>query len=320
MNPEKINLQQSRDFGETFSVSVKLLRQNFKIFFQCMLFIAGPFILLSAIAGAFYQANSLTLSPMNSFSDPMSIFRQFGLAWVILVVTATIANLVMLGTVFSFMVIYQEKGPGNFTVNDVGRKLIENTGNIILIFLLTFIVSAVVIGIIAAIVIGIGVAVPALGILLGFLFIIGLLLVGPPIYWLISVVYLVNIKEGKNIPESFGKAKEVMRGNFWWTWVIVVCGSIAIGIMGFVFALPQAAYQMVLVFTNMGGTVQEEVSIPFMIVATLCTFCVTLIQSIMHILNGIHYYSLDEQKNGQGLMERINEIGNTQNQNVEQQY
>ena len=73
-------------------------------------------------------------------------------------------------------------------------------------------------------------------------------------------------------------------------------------------------------FSAMGGQGDSEVSIPFMIVATICTFCATLIQSMIHILNGIHYYSLDEQKHGQGLIERINEIGNTQNGNVEQQY
>ena len=61
MNPEKINFRQTRDFGETFNVSIKFLRQNFKLFFQSVLFIAGPFVLISAIAGAFYQSNAINM-------------------------------------------------------------------------------------------------------------------------------------------------------------------------------------------------------------------------------------------------------------------
>ena len=319
MNQEKINLQQARDFGETFSVSVKLIRQNFKIFFQCLILLAGPFILMSSVAGAFYQSGALSFTT-SGMSNPMDILQQFGWTYLIFIIATIIANLVMLGTVYSFMITYQEKGPGNFTVNDVGQKLIQSIGNILLIFIAIFFISVIVIAIVVGIVMAIGIAVPALGILLGLLILIGLLLVGPPIFWQFSVVYLVNMKEDKTVSESFGKTRQVMKDNFWWTWVIVVCGSIAIGIMGFVFALPQAIYQMVLMFSAMGGQGDSEVSIPFMIVATICTFCATLIQSMIHILNGIHYYSLDEQKHGQGLIERINEIGNTQNGNVEQQY
>ena len=35
---EKINFRQVRDFGETFNVSVKFFRQNFKLFFQSLIF------------------------------------------------------------------------------------------------------------------------------------------------------------------------------------------------------------------------------------------------------------------------------------------
>jgi len=34
MNQEKINLRQVRDFGETFNASIKLVRQNFKLFLK----------------------------------------------------------------------------------------------------------------------------------------------------------------------------------------------------------------------------------------------------------------------------------------------
>jgi hypothetical protein len=119
--------------------------------------------------------------------------------------------------------------------------------------------------------------------------------------------------------EAFGKTREAMRDNFWWTWVIVVCSSIGVGLAGLVFAMPQFAYQMVITFSNMRGE-GEETSIGFIVVATICTFFSTLLYSVLYIINGVHYYSLAEKKDGQGLMERINEIGNTPPPNVNQQY
>ena len=59
----------------------------------------------------------------------------------------------------------------------------------------------------------------------------------PPLMWQLSVVYLVKMDEGSGVFQSLGKTKDVLRGNFWWTWVIVVCSSIGIGIAGIIFTL-----------------------------------------------------------------------------------
>ena len=83
MNQEKVNLQQARDFTETFNASIKFIRQNFKLFFQCILLISGPFVLLSSIAGAFYQANALKMYTPMRIMDPATIFQQFGLAYLL---------------------------------------------------------------------------------------------------------------------------------------------------------------------------------------------------------------------------------------------
>jgi len=76
---------------------------------------------------------------------------------------------------------------------------------------------------------------------------------------------------------------------------------------------------MVLTFSSLQGG-ENETSIPFIAVATVCTFCTTLLYGFMYIINGVHYYSLAEKNDGKGMMERINEIGATPNTNVNQQY
>ena len=66
-NQEKITFRQARDFGEIFNVSVKFLRQNVKLFFQSLIYIAGPFVLISAIAGAFYQSSALSMHVIDAW-------------------------------------------------------------------------------------------------------------------------------------------------------------------------------------------------------------------------------------------------------------
>lgn len=318
MNQEKINFRQVRDFGETFNVTVKFLRQNFKLFFQSLIFIAGPFILISAIAGAFYQSSAIEISTLGRVSSGNPL-AQYGWSFLIFMLSAIVSGIILIGTTFSFMINYMEKGPNGFSVNDVATKLLQNSGKILSVFFVLTLLSLLIIAVLVGIVIGLTTAVPVLGILFALAFIFGMLILFPPLMWQLSVVYLVKMQEDKGVFESFGRTREVMRGNFWWTWVIVVCSAIAIGIVGFVFTLPQIIYQMILLLShikNGGG----ETPLAFLIIATICTFCSTILYSALYVINAFHYYSLAEAKDGVGLMERINEIGNTPQNNVEQQY
>jgi hypothetical protein len=317
-NQEKINFRQTRDFGETFNVSIKFFRQNLKLFFQSLLFIAGPFILISAIAGAFYQSSALSMFSIAKMGQS-NIFSQFGWSYLIFIIATITASMVLLATVFSFMINYMEKGPGGFAVNDVGRTVVKNIGNIFSVFFIIFLLVVFIVAVIGVIVFGIATAAPVLGILFGIAIFFGLLIILPPLMWQLSVVYLVKMQEGSSVLNSLGRTRKVMHGNFWWTWIIMVCAVMAVGIISFVFALPQAIYQIVLMFSHLKST-SGDVSIPFLIVATVCTFCSTLLYSGLYVISAFHYYSLAEQKDGIGLMERIDEIGKTPNTNVEQDY
>ena len=322
MNQEKINFRIARDFGETFNVSIKFLRQNFKLFFQSIFLIAGPFVLISAIAGAFYQSNAISMFSIAKMAQGNVFSRlkdQLGWPYVLFILAALVAGLIIVNTVYSFMINYNEKGPGGFTVNDVSRTVVKNLGNVISVFLVYTLFMILILVVIVGIVIGITSAVQALGILFIFLLIIGMIILLPPVMWQLSAIYMVRMSENRGIIESFSRTRDVMRGNFWWTWVIIVCSLIGISLASVIFALPQGIYQMVLMFTRIKGG-SDDVSISFMIVATVCTFCTTMLYSVLYVVFGFHYFSLAEKKDGLGLMERINEIGTTPNNNVEQHY
>lgn len=318
---EKINFRQTRDFGEIFNITVQFLKQNFKSFFSAIILIAGPFLLISSIAGGVYQSSALGLRAM-ALTGSYDFLEQYGITFIIFIFFSILSHLVSVGTTFAFIILYMEKGPGNFTTSDVSRLLVKNAGRL----LLTFFAILLLLIPFFAILVAIGVALTlskavALIILFFFALFIGMAIFFPNLFWSLSAVYLVAMQEEKPIFSSIGRTFQVMRGSYWWTWLIMLCALIAIYVIAMIFSLPQIIYQLMLTFSHYGATEEGSgMSIPFIAVATICTFLTTVLYSVMYILCGFHYHSLAEKKDGIGLMNRIDEIGNTPDSNVEQQY
>lgn len=308
MNQEKIKLLQARDYGELFNVSIAFIRQNFKIYFLCIFFLAGPFVLLHSIAAAYYQAVILhkvalvrvgMLYNMNAYSWEyfLSLFLQF------------ISVLSLMCTNYSFMVVYNEKGFANFTVSDVAKKLTQHIGKIIGGFFL-FLVLIVIFGCSAGFIIGLVAGNSlALSILFSICIIVAFLIFAPNLLWQLSTSFLVMILENEIPFSAFGRTREVMKNNYWWTWLIIVTASLLIVIVSFMFALPLVIFTFIKTYFIASSGVEGS-SFLFIIVFVLSSFFSTLIYSILYVICGFHYFSVAEKADGKGLMERINEIGN----------
>ncbi|MFL5765284.1 MAG: hypothetical protein ACJ77K_15175 [Bacteroidia bacterium] len=318
MIQEKVNLRQSRDFGETFNASVRLLRQNFRVLFLSVISLAGPFVLAASIAGAYYQANVLqnTMSQMNeighgTFNPLQMLLSQFDYHYAIFMVAISIAQMVLMSTVYAVIVTYQEKGPGNFSVTDVAGCMGKNIANLIISYILITLITAVPIAILVGGIYVIGQDSAALAILLAILIILALLVILPPFLWQFSAIYLSVMQPNTTLVKGFARPFRIMSGNFWWTWVIVVCTTIAVALIGAIFTIPQASYQMVVMYGNSG----DDIPMAYMIITTICTFLTTIVYSVMHLVFGVHYYSLVEKREGAGMIDMINEIGQAPNGN-----
>lgn len=320
MKKEKIHFYVDRDFGETFTASLKFLRQNFKLFFQCLLYIAGPFILLASIASAYYQATALQSVSLVR-SGMFGSGQQYTAMYFVSIGMSIISQMALIGTVYSFMLTYHEKGPDNFTVSDVGRTLAKNIGNLFGTFFAIF--AYVILAVIVLVGLGFIFGAVSSGLLALYviLVVIGLLIVGPPAFWIINSSYLVKMHEGVNAFFAIARTREVLKGSFWWTWVIVVCALIGVIIVSYVFLLPQIIYMMVQMFSTIRSENPDtDLSITYMVITTLGAFCVTLLYTILFIINGFHYFSLAERKDKKGLLQRIDDIGQKQDDNVQLHY
>jgi len=65
---EKIELRKARDFGALFNDSVAFLRVNFKSFFGILLFLAGPFVLLTGLLMGYVQFIAAKITESNMLS------------------------------------------------------------------------------------------------------------------------------------------------------------------------------------------------------------------------------------------------------------
>jgi hypothetical protein len=320
LTEEKINFRQDRDFGETFNVTVKFIRQNFKHFFGTLILIAGPFILISAIAAGVNQA--YTLGMLRSLSIEDFGYGRYGIIFFIYIAFAILATIVSASTCFAYMILYSERGPGNFKTSEVGNLVFKNIGKLFITLIVLLLMFAPIIAIFAGIsyvVISSKLLVLIIGYYLMLLAGIAILL--PNLVWLSSAVYLAAMLEKKTGVSAIKRSLELMRGNYWWTWLIMFCAVIALYVLVIIFSLPQIVYQLVITFSHVRGNLEDPgSSAPFVIITAVCTFLATIVFSIIHILSGFHYYSLAERKDGAGLLSRIDEIGNTADTNVEQQY
>lgn len=315
---QKIDFRQSRDFGELFNATIKFLRQNFKPLFKSLLFIAGPFIIVSAIAAAFYQSNMFSFSSLVRNSNMLS--NIFTPAYFILIFFSILGSLVLMGVVYEYMLLYAEKGPGQVTPADVGRKLLADAWKIISTFLVLFFIGVVFIIFIALIIGGIGAGVPGLAILLAFFLIIGMVILAPPIIFVFSSTYLVRIHESLGVMQSLERARSMMKDNFWWTWLIMVCAYLIVMVLSLVFSIPQMFLQFMVMFNSAKGIEGSTLETVFMVVSSVGTFGTSMLYAIYIVITTLHYFSLVEKKEGVGLFARIDDIGKKEPDHFETSY
>jgi hypothetical protein len=307
MQQEQIKLSVVRDFGETFNASIKFIRQNFKSYFLCILLLAGPIALLHSFFASYYQSVLLDKTSLVR-AGRLYNMNVYGWEYFVSLFLQFLSSLALMCTTYAYMVVYKEKGMGNVTVSDVAKKMRAHTEKIIGAFFLFFfliLIFSVAVVVVVALFIQIS---PLIGGIMMFLLMIGFLLILPNISWQLTTSFLVIINDNEIPFVSFGRTREVMKNNYWWTWLLLVCSTLMVGILALLFQLPTTIYYVIKALSH--STVVEETSNIFLITSTLCTFCASMVYAIVFIICGFHFFSLEEQKEGAGLMERINEIGN----------
>lgn len=312
MSSTKIEFRKEREFTTVLGDSLSFLKQNFKPLFSAILLIIGPIILLSGLAYSFLQTYVLG----NAFSGMSGVFSQTYFLYMGVVYLLMLVNSILLNSVvFNYMCLYNEKEAGEkISVSEVASRVWSNIGRVLgsMTILLLLLVALVIV----IVLIGIGFSSMGVfgGILIVLVIIFGGLIYAPILTYYLSAGFFVVVRDEKLIMAGFGKVRNYMPGNFWWTWLVMLVAMISLSILQVVFNLPAAVISMTETFTRVrqmadgSGVAGSDHSVLLIICYTVGRFLTTCSFAIMHLICAFNFLGNEEKHEGKGMIGRIDEI------------
>src|SRR5690606_23970310 len=284
-----INFRRQRELGEVISDTFKFLRENYRQLFTLILKIAGPVLVILIISLGYYYY----IGGGNPFLDTGmdDNLWQFFLSIFLLLVSFLLFFVLLQGTVLHFIRSYIEN-QGTVIEKEVYAGVRSDFGHLL----------------------GVGIIVPII-IFMGIV-----LCVLPGIYlWVpLSFSAALVVFSQKGIIDSITETFELIRDNWWMTFLSLFVMALLVYFIGLIFQIPMFIYLMV----KMVSVVQEGsaanpeamfdwVYIVFSVIASIAQY---LLYSILIIAIAFIYYDLDEKKHFTGTYETISKLGSTDNQ------
>ncbi|MFY7899336.1 MAG: hypothetical protein ACOVNY_04055 [Chitinophagaceae bacterium] len=299
MDEQKIEFRKVRDFGQVLSDTFQFIKQELKPLLTTFLAIGGFFILTSGIMGGIYQDNTFssifkelqTKSAENSFINKNPFDDFLSPTYFLLLFLSILSWLVTRVVLAVYVKLYVENNNLSPTVDAVWSKTFR--------YLIPIFFYSIVLLILVS---------------------IGTLFCLLPGIWLMVVfapINLIFIVEDASLSSGINRCFYIIKDNFWNSFgvyiiaylIYVVSSSVISLIIGSIAGL--ASY-----FTT--GDVSKTVGI--------VTGVLDIFSQVMYIIFfvaiALQYYSLVEIKDGNGLLSRLQTVGNsnTSNSETEEQY
>lgn len=319
---EKIYYKKVRDLGKIFSATFGFIKQNFKTLYGSLLFFAGPFFLIGATVSAYMFGSSIGFSKIIQGGGLTSYYADIIGTYIVTMMIYMI-GLAVYNVVLNRNILENEKLTTaepltikHSTVNfwpDFWRILV-NTLLLALVMIVSLAIIVLAFGGIFALM-GSGgstgaVVMIAIGIILMLVFFV---IVGPILMFVPLASLFVCQRDSINIFPSIGKVLGYMKNNFWNTWVVSMVGFLTYSVMAGIAQIPIVIISMITAFSRVKSTVGyglEDDSTPLLlvIVTVISSLLSYGIMVIYHLIIVYQYTSLEEKKEGQSIIERINQI------------
>ena len=285
MEKEYIKLRRERDFGEAFNATFAFIKQEFNTIGKAILFFIVPVILVCSILMIEIQSQLMEVMKTTDIETEIwgfygRFFKVYSLMFIAMLVLFTVTTT----TVFAYFKAYDDKGPNNFTVNDVFTHIKKH-------FLPVFFSS----------------------VLLGLLIMAGFMLCFLPGIYLavsLSLVYAIMIIEKENFGDAFSKSFRLTGVQWWYTFLMIFVVFIIISILSYLLAIPSGVMNFSKMMNNVlkGINPYETLTTTDIIISTLASMVTYVLYVIPNILIGFQYFNLIEITEKTTLQERINQI------------
>ncbi len=310
----KIDFYQIRDFGQVFNAGFSFLGQNFKQLFLHQLSIGGPFLLVGAGAQSF-----LTLQ-FQSLLKQDTDWTNMGISYLVNIISFVIGWVMISAVINSYIKLYQESPDSKPDIqlgqiwDQVKKDFWWLLGRTILYYLVfTLIVGAIV---------GMGFLVFTSGsstgfkVGFGFLYFLG---TGSLILYLCPYMGLFMTQsyfERTNFSTSISRTFYLIRNYWWLSFGLGVVNAIIMGVISGILSWP------FMIVTGMQGLLQASEGTnaagfsSMVVINVIAIFARTLSYlltlSLHYVMAAVYYHSQLELKDGTGLLNRIQSIGNEQ--------
>ncbi len=300
MVEQKIELRKIRDFGEIFNDTFAFIKQEFKPLLRAFLLIGGFFILAAGILGGIYQDDSLSglLKQFQSGSynvedrveDPFQ--RIFSPIYFLLIFLSVLSWLVIRILLAVYMKLYVANGNESPTVDAVWKNTLP--------YLVSVFFYSIVIGI---------------------LVIIGSVFCLLPGIWLLVVfapINLVFVIEDASLGTAISRCFQIIKDNFWASFGVYIIAYLIYFVSSSIISVIVGAIAGTASYFSTGGDLSKTIGI----VSGILNIFSQLMYIIFFVSVALQYYNLVEIQDGDGLMSRIDTLGNqtTTNTETEEQY
>ena len=300
MNQQKIEFQRYRDFGQVISGTFEFLRQNFGPLLKSIIFISGPFILLAGIFGGIYQKNAFSFNVVKTLSD-------ISLPFLLYILFIFLSMTFMIAILYEYIKIHlKREEEGVIQIDDVWlavrskfiKYLLFSVGYFLIIFVAAMLV-------VIPLFFLFNVATNPFAI-----FLILLIVMFPIIYLsvVMSIGFTAAMFEDTGLFASISRAFYLIKNRWWITFGLILVLSLIQGFMGFIFQIPQYIAMMVIMFNTMDGSQTDGITEIIMIITSIISAFSFVFYSVNLVGVALHYFSLVEQKDAKGLLEKIESI------------
>jgi len=278
----QLEFKKRRDFGQVINDTFTFIRQNFKPLMKTYFTFCGLFVLASMATMLMQQYKTVNI--INTIgngrnSNGMDLGKLYGLEYFLSLLFSMASYSSMTVAVLSYIALYVRKGNQVPTSDEVWGyfkyyflRVFGSSFLLILMLIVAFICCLV------------------------------------PGFWLapfVAMMFPIMVIENGSLGYSFSRSFKIIKDNFWVTfgtllvvWIIVsACMSMVV--------LPTSLLNMMTMFTS--KTPRMSVSLT-MITTVLQAIC-QVFTIIPVITISLVYFSLVEQKENTGLMERISSFG-----------
>lgn len=283
MTDNYINFRRQRELGDIITDTFKFIRENYKLLFKLIFQIAGPVFAVLVLCMGYYYYIAGSESFFNNFDGNVGLFL---IALVLLLLSFTAFFVLLQGTVLHFIKSYVDNA-GKVNPLQVKTGVKSDFGRIL------------------------GVTVMA-WILIFFGLVLCLL---PGIYLWVPLTFAVPLvvfgRRGSF--DSIGDAFELIRDNWWMTFISLFVMGILMYLVALIFQMPMIIYMFIKAFTMASeGSAADPTELfdwVYIVLSVISSLAQYLLYTILMIAIAFIYYSLDEKKNSTGSMETISNLG-----------